>query len=122
MPPSYADLQLIADTREVRIETRAGDRSYRTIIWVVVDDGEIFVRSVRGERGKWYQRALKNSNVALEAAGRRIEARAIPAPDPDSVERTSEALRRKYGKSRSLDSMLTPEVLGTTMRLDPASD
>ena len=117
---SEGDLQLISESDEVRIETRADDRSYRTIIWIVVETGEVFVRSVRGEKGKWYQRALADPEVVLHAGGVEIGARAIPATDPRSVERTSEALRRKYRKGRSLDSMLKPEILGTTMRLDPA--
>lgn len=117
---SKTELQQISEAQEVRIETRAGGRSYRTIIWIVVDDGEVFVRSVRGERGKWYQRALQIPDVVVEAAGTKIAARAVLAADPHSIERTSEALRRKYRKGRSLDSMLVPEVLPTTMRLDPA--
>jgi hypothetical protein len=35
-----------------------------------------------------------------------------------SIERTSEALRRKYS-GRSLENMLLPKTLHTTLRLDP---
>ncbi|MGH3649733.1 MAG: nitroreductase/quinone reductase family protein [Acidimicrobiia bacterium] len=117
---STEDLELIGDTGEVRIETREGDQVHRTVIWVVVDDGEVFVRSVRGEPGRWYQRALKDPNVALHVSGNRLEARAVPATDPQSVARTSDALRAKYPKSQSLNSMLRSEILETTLRLDPA--
>jgi hypothetical protein len=117
---SDRELQLISESDEVQIETRAGGRSYRTIIWIVVDESELFVRSVRGENGKWYQRALANPEVILHAAGTEIPARAESATDPISVERTSAALRRKYRKGPSLDSMLKTEIFGTTMRLDPA--
>lgn len=113
------DLRVIDDTGEIEIETKRGGRTYRTVIWIVVDDGEVFVRSVRGASGKWYQRARAEPEVAVHAAGRRIAARAHPAADEDSVERTSAALRRKYRPGRSLDSMLRPESLETTMRLDP---
>ena len=114
------DLRLIDDTGEVRIETRDADRVYRTVIWVVVDDGEVFVRSVRGESGRWYQRALRDPNVALHVGGNRTAATAVPATDPESVARTTEALRSKYPKSQSLNSMVRDEVLDTTLRLDPA--
>lgn len=117
---SDKQLKLISESREVHIETRAGAHGYRTVIWVVVDDGEVFVRSVRGEKGKWYQRALENPDVALDAAGTKIRASAVPARDASSVERTSDALSRKYPKSKSLDSMMRPEILDTTMRLDPS--
>ena len=119
MPFTVEQLNSIDKRREVEIETRAGGRRYRTIIWIMVDDGEVFVRSVRGERGKWYQRALQNPEVAVRVAGETIDARAVPASDPTSIERTSKALRRKYPKGRSLDSMLQAEVLETTLRLDP---
>ena len=113
------DLRLLDETSEVHIETRRGDRTYRTVIWIVVEDGEVFVRSVRGGSGRWYQRARAEPEVVVHAAGRQIRARAHPAPDDDSVERTSAALRRKYRPGGSLNSMLRQEVLETTMRLDP---
>ena len=119
MPFTVEQLNSIDKRREVEIETRAGGRRYRTIIWIMVDDGEIFVRSVKGPRGKWYQRALQDPEVAVRIGGETIDARAVPASDPASIERTSEALRRKYPKGRSLDSMLQAEVLETTLRLDP---
>lgn len=120
MPFTQDQLQAIDATSQVHIETRSGDRTFRTIIWVVTDGGEVFIRSVRGEAGKWYQRALANPDVALDVAGTRIPATAVPATDPGSVERTTEALRRKYRPGASLDAMVHPEVLGTTLRLEPA--
>ncbi|MCA1736038.1 MAG: DUF2255 family protein [Actinobacteria bacterium] len=120
MPFTDEQLSSIEKRREIEIETRAGKRRYRTIIWIVVDDDAVFVRSVRGKQGKWYQRALQSPEVALRVAGETIGARAVPASDPASVERTSEALRRKYSEGRSLDSMLQAEILETTMRLDPS--
>jgi len=43
-----------------------------------------------------------------------------PAADAASVEACSAGLRRKYRRSYSLRSMLRPEILDTTLRLDPA--
>lgn len=113
-------LEKLGSTKEVQIETHQGGRTFRTIIWVMVDDGEVFIRSVRGEQGKWYQRTLADPNVALLVGDDRIPAVAVPTPDPESVERVDGALRDKYRPGGSLDSMLRSEVLGTTMRLDPA--
>jgi hypothetical protein len=101
------------------IETGAGDRTHRTTIWAVVDDGEVFVRSVRGARGQWYQRALVDPGVRLHVGNESLNANAVLSNDPASIERVSEALRRKYRKGASLDSMLRPEVLPTTLRLEP---
>lgn len=113
-------LEMLDSAKEVHIETHEGSRTFRTIIWIVVDDGEVFVRSVRGDSGVWYQRALADPNVAVIAADERIPAVATPTPDLESVERVDQALRDKYKPGGSLDAMLRPEVLGTTMRLGPA--
>ncbi|HSL97922.1 MAG TPA: DUF2255 family protein [Candidatus Deferrimicrobiaceae bacterium] len=115
------DLAAIAAAEEVRIETSALDGPvHRTIIWIVVRDGAVLVRSVRGERGRWYCEALENPAVAIHVGGRRIPARAVLAADPSSIEATSAALREKYRHDPALGSMLRDETLPTTLRLEPA--
>jgi hypothetical protein len=89
------------------------------IIWVVVDDGEVFVRSVRGDRGRWYREAVADPRVALHVAGRRLDARATAAVDAASVERVSRALAAKYAADPALKLMLKSEVLDTNLRLVP---
>lgn len=84
-----------------------------------MDEDEVFVRSVRGASGKWYQRTLANPEVAIVVGDTMIPARATAATDNGSIERTSDALRRKY-RGRSLEAMLKPEILDTTLRLDPS--
>jgi hypothetical protein len=116
---STADLDLIAASREVSIETRTDKRVHRTVIWVVVDNERIYVRSVRGPSGRWFQRALADPGVVLIVGDTRFPLQAIPADDAESVERASQGFRRKYPKGRSLDAMLHAEVLGTTLRLQP---
>ncbi len=56
--------------------------------------------------------------LPFDVGAARFEFTAVPANDPDSVESASEALRQKY-RGRSLENMLLPETLGTTMRLEP---
>ncbi len=111
-------LQEIGEAREVVIETRRGDRVIGTVIWVVVEGDDVYVRSVRGESGRWYQRAVADPEVALRVGDARFEFTAVSANDPDSIESASEALRAKY-RGRSLENMLLPETLGTTLRLEP---
>jgi hypothetical protein len=114
-------LKLLDATKEVRIETTKPDGStQRTIIWVVVEGDDVFVRSWLGDRGKWFQAAMdKPAKVALHVEGRRLPVTAVLTDDKESIERCSRGLRAKYKKSRSLDSMLLDHVLGTTVRLDP---
>ena len=119
MSLSEHQLEILDEAKLVVIETRSGQRAIGTIIWVVVDDGDVFVRSVRGESGKWYQRARAEPDVTLRVGDDRIRFKAVPAWDAESVERVSAALRRKYPTGGSVDSMLHPEVLGTTLLLEP---
>ena len=115
------DLALLAGTEEVEIETAQPDGPpHRTIIWVVVDGDEVFVRSVRGRNARWYREAAANAAVAIHVDGRRLPATAIPATDPDSIERTSAALRVKYERIPGLRPMLKTDVLDATFRLEPA--
>jgi len=114
------DLHALDVAREVRIETHApsGD-VHSTIIWIVADGSDAFVRSVRGESARWYREALEGSIVRIDDAGRRLEARAIQANDPESIRRVNEALERKYKGDEGYESMLQPDVLSATLRLEP---
>ena len=121
MPSSTEDIDLLAAAKEATIETRAGDRVYRTVIWVAAENERLYVRSVRGDSGRWYQRALADPDVALIVRGTRVAFRAVPATDDESIRQASEGFLRKYPKGKSLDAMVLPEVLHTTLRLEPIS-
>ena len=117
-----SDREAIAAAQEVRIETRsASGEVHKTIIWTAEHDGVLYVRSYLGPRGRWYREAVANPDVAILVNRRRIEARAVPATDPTSVEACSAGLTAKYPRSQSLRAMLVDDVLPTTMRLEPAS-
>jgi len=115
------DLARLEAAEEVEIETQAPDAATRrTVIWVVVDDGNVFVRTYKGPNTRWYRDALANPAVAIHLDGRRLPATAIPATDPDAIERTSSGFRRKYSDDSSMPAMVAPDVLETTLRLEPA--
>jgi hypothetical protein len=112
-------LQKIAVADEVLIETSDEQGPRRTIIWVVVEGGEVFVRSVLGEQGHWYRRAVADPEVNVIVSGEQHRFRAISASDDHSVRRASNGFVAKYRPGRSLDAMIRDEVLATTLRLDP---
>jgi hypothetical protein len=115
------ELALLEQAEEVDIETQPPEGPvHRATIWIVVDNGSAYVRSVRGPAGRWYRELLANPAGALHVDGRRIPVTAIPAADPDSVERVSAALRRKYKGVTGLAPMLKPQTFPTTLRLEPA--
>lgn len=114
-------LDLLDARREVRIRTSRPDgRTRSTVIWVMVEDDDVFIRSVRGDRGYWYQAALDDpDSVELRVGDRTIDVRPTLATDEDSMERCSAGVNRKYGRGASVVAMTRPEVLGTTLRLEP---
>ena len=113
-------LSLLDETMEVRIETRrdADSPDHRTIIWVVVVEGEVFVRSVRGQKGRWYREISSNPEGALNVENNRIPVRAT---DDTRLEAVSDAIRSKYEETSpsSTASMVRPETLPTTLKLSP---
>jgi hypothetical protein len=115
------DLTAIAQAEEVRMETRAADGTvHRTIIWIVEQDGQLYVRSVNGPIARWFREATADTSIALLVADRRYEAHVVPATDPASIDACSAGLKAKYKGDHSLGSMLEPDTLPTTLRVVPA--
>jgi hypothetical protein len=119
-------LRLIDGAREVRIETSRDEDApaHRTTIWVVTMDGSVFVRSVRGGKGRWYREVSANPAAALHVGDDRIPVRAIPVTDDATIAAVSEAYRKKYGRTSpgSTRAMVRPEILPTTLGLEPARE
>jgi hypothetical protein len=116
------DLELLAGTREIRIETRSRPDGpvHSAIIWVVVDGEDVFIRSWLGARARWYREAVANPAVTIVTGDRRLPAVAANATDPDSIRRCSNGFLTKYRKSKSAQSMVAEDILDTTLRLEPS--
>jgi hypothetical protein len=115
------DLALLDETEEIEIETAVpGGPTHRTIIWIVVDGDEVFVRSVRGTRARWYQEVVADPKITIHAGGRALSAVAEPASDPDSIGRVNAALTRKYEGVSGYEPMLVPDIFDTTLKITPA--
>jgi hypothetical protein len=124
MPFSPDDLDRIDRSKTIRIETSKLDGPvHSTIVWAVVDGGDVFVRSWRGHTARWYREAVANPDVTIQLRkSRLLPARAVGATDADSVARVSAALERKYEGDPAAKSMVRGEILDTTLRLDPRSE
>jgi hypothetical protein len=114
-----ATLDMLRTSPEVRIV--AGRNNVRPVtIWIVVVDDAVFVRSVRGPRGKWNTAARADGQATLEVDGRQLLVQVTPVGDPATVKAVSQAFLTKYASSPYAKSMVAPETLPTTLRLDPA--
>jgi len=114
-------LNELTNTEEIEIETHSAiGRMHRTIIWVVVDDNDVYVRSVRGRNGRWYQEAKANPDVAIHVNGQRFAVHAVPLADQAFIASVSNGYLRKYRDDPDLNSMVREEILPTTLRLEPA--
>ena len=111
-------LRDLRDHREVAIRTEKPPAT-AVIIWVVVADEEVFVRSVRGSKGRWYRDLATGGSATLEFACRRLGVQALPTSDPASIARASREYLSKYQPSPYAQCMVRAEVLPTTLRLEP---
>ncbi len=111
----------IAVVEEVDIETTrgAGAPVHRTTIWAVTGDGEVYVRSLNGEDGRWYRELMANPDALLHVEDETMPVRGVSTPDPESVERATRGFNEKYADSPYLHTMVRDEIAPTTVRLDP---
>ncbi len=108
----------LRDLQEVFIRTEKHPKK-AIVIWVAVADDEVFVRSWLGARGRWYRDLAAGGPATLEFADRRLAVQAIPTSDPAAVARATNEILRKYQRSSHAQEMVRPEILPTTMLLEP---
>jgi hypothetical protein len=121
-PPEM--ISRLDEVSEIEIETtRKSGEPRRTIIWVVVDGDDVFIRSEYGNDGWWYRDITARPAAVVhprDGGGDPIPARAIPTPDEESIDRCSAAIRRKYRPGGSVNMMTRSPALESTLRLEPA--
>jgi hypothetical protein len=125
MAPSFSaeTVAQLGQTEEIALETRAATSTpaRRTTMWIVADGANLYVRSVRGPRGRWYQRIQHNPAATLHGGRQTLAVRLAPVTDTAEISRVSAAYRQKYAAdAASVQAMLAPATLPTTMRVTPA--
>ncbi len=99
---------------------RDGSWSSSRIVWMVVVDGDLYVRSVRGPDAAWYRSTQVRHQGRLEA-GAVTRNVSYERADSELDDRIDAAYRSKYGRyARStVDSTTSRQARSTTLRLVP---
>ena len=85
--------------REIRISV-TGRNSGRTIsipVWLVLEDGKLYLLPVHGSDTQWYKNVLKKPTIRIAAGGADVELQAVPITDRAQVAAVVEQFRGKYG-------------------------
>lgn len=113
------ELEELHRAHEVRVAGRRADGSSRTltIVWHVVVEGTLYLRSVKGPAGQWYKGVMRHHQGFLSWDGtpREVVFTLDGSRDPE----IDVAYAAKYGNgyaTRSITNALSKE---TTLRIDP---
>ena len=114
------ELDTIGAAAEIDIAPRRADGTLGrfTTIWIVRVGDDLYVRSYRGPRGSWYRAAQRTHEGRLRVNGNEHDIAFEDAPDASQAAVDS-AYGTKYGRSSSVDAMVTDDAATTTMRLVP---
>lgn len=120
---SGSELDLLKAAHELEIAARLADGGLHrwTPIWVVVVEGDAYVRTWYRRDTGWFGRAVRSRRARIRV--RSLEADVViddVGEGPAGLrERLDTAYLDKYGRSGS-SSMVGDEAAATTLRLDPA--
>ncbi|BDI22960.1 DUF2255 family protein [Herbiconiux sp. L3-i23] len=118
---SDADLATLDRVGEIRIAGRRDDGSTRkpVIIWHVVVDGVLYVRSVRGTAGGWYRGVARRFEGTIEWDGAPHAVTFVL--DGSRDDEVDAAYFAKYGRGSSSQAITSATAKATTLRVEPAA-
>lgn len=113
------ELHSLARVSEIRVAGRRQDGSLRalTIVWHVVIDGRLYVRSVRGVEGGWYKGVMHHHEGAISWDGKTREV--TYAPDATVNDQIDTAYLNKYGSGSPTRAITNAAAKATTLRIEP---
>jgi hypothetical protein len=118
------ELTRIGAAEELRIASVRRDGSLRrpVTIWVVRHGDDLFVRSVNGRNGAWFQGTQERHEGHISAGGVERDVSFV-APDHDIDDDIDAAYRAKYRRYSAsiVGSVLTPAARASTLKLLPRS-
>ncbi|WP_154796004.1 DUF2255 family protein [Occultella kanbiaonis] len=114
-----ADLAAIDAVGELDVAAHRPDGSLRNsrIVWHVVVDDALYLRSVRGEEGAWYRGVQRTGTGVIDAGG--VHAEVTFTRDDTHDPAIDAAYRAKYGSSSAVRAITNAVATATTLRVDP---
>ena len=116
------ELERIGTSDELHIAPRREDGSLRrpTIIWVVRDGGDLYVRSGRGVEGVWFRAVRATHAGRVSAGGVTKDVTFVEETDPAVQDRVDAAYRAKYARyPQFVGPMVADGARAATLRLQP---
>lgn len=104
---------------EVRVAGRRQDGSSRSlvIVWHVVVDGELYLRSVKGPEGQWYKGVARYFEGFISWGGRTRPVTYTLDSSQDAA--IDAAYQAKYGNGSPTRAITNALSKQTTLRVDP---
>jgi hypothetical protein len=116
------ELEKIGSAEEVQIAPFGPEGSPRkpVTVWIARHGDDLYVRSVRGRNGHWFQGTQERHEGRIRGGGVQQDVTFVDA-DNDINDEVDAAYRAKYRPyaGRILNSVLTPEARSTTIKLVP---
>ena len=121
-PWTSQQARAITDPQEIEVAPRRPDGTLRrpTIIWIVRDGPDVFVRSTNGRGAAWFRSAIASGSRQIVARGNAFEVTFTEADD-DDLPRVGAAYRAKYGSYASIvDHLEEDGPRAATLEVHPA--
>ncbi|TKK90516.1 DUF2255 family protein [Herbidospora galbida] len=120
---TQAELSAIGEAEELEISPRRADGSYvkPVTVWVVRHDDDLYVRSYKGEDGRWFRAACERSEGHVTAGGVSKDVSFVLEDDSMVNDGIDLAYRMKYRDQDTayVDPMVASPAKETTIRLVP---
>jgi hypothetical protein len=104
--------------------TSPSGKRHDTKLWVVVVDGEPYLRSMNGPGARWYRELTREGDAQLwlldDGKKARLDIHAEAVDDPATLAQVSKAIKKKYGWTHPqyLPRFLDADSVAATLRLD----
>ncbi|CAM3541043.1 DUF2255 domain-containing protein [Occultella aeris] len=114
------DLAAIDNVGELDVAAHRPDGTLRNsrVVWHVVVDGALYIRSVRGQEGAWYRGVQRTGTGVVDAGG--VHAEVTFTRDDTHDASIDAAYRAKYGGGSAVVAITNAVATATTLRVDPA--